>query len=51
MLNAGQRQASTPAVVAKGKLENRKTKGYHLQNKQIKIINTYLKRLTHTTDG
>ena len=52
MSNERQRQASIPVVVAKDNLENiQKKKGYPLQNKQIKIINTYLKRLTHTTDG
>ena len=45
MSNERQRQVSTPMVVAKDNL----TKGYPFQIKK-KIINTYLKRLTHTTD-
>ena len=51
MSNERRMQASTPVVVAKDNLKQTETKGYLLQNKKNKIMSTYLKRLTHTTDG
>ena len=51
MSNERKRKASTPVVVAKDNLKQAETKGYPLQNKKNKIMSTYLKRLTHTTDG
>ena len=55
MSNERERQASTSVVVACSFKDNLKkqieTKGYALQSKKKKIINTYIKRLTHTTDG
>ena len=59
MSNERQRQASTPVVVAKDNLKKKtQRKGYLWQNittknKQTnkKQNNTYLKRLTHKTDG
>ena len=48
---SNKRHASTPVVVAKGELKKQtETKGYPLQNKNNRIISTYLKRLTDTTD-
>ena len=57
MSNERQRHASTPVVVAKDKKQTEKNR----QKKKVcktkqqktknKIINTYLRRLTNTTDG
>ena len=54
MSNERQRQASTTVVVAKDSLKNRQEQNVTLcktKQQQKKIINTYLKRHTHTTDG
>ena len=59
MSNERQRHASTPVVVAKDKKQtekNRQKKKVTLcktkqQKTKNKIINTYLRRLTNTTDG
>ena len=52
MSNERQRQASINLVVAKYNLENRQKEKQRkpLQNKQIKITNTYLKRLRVRVD-
>ena len=49
MLNEKQSNTSMAMVVDKDNLKQTKTKGYSLQNKKKKTVNTYLKRLTHTT--
>ena len=51
MSNKRRRQASTPVVVAKDNLKQTETKDYTFQNKNNKIMSTYIKRLTHTMDG
>ena len=50
MMSNERRQAPTLVVVPRDNLEQTETKGYPLQKKKNKIMNTYLKRLTHTTD-
>ena len=50
MSNERRKQASTPVVVAKDNLKQTETKDYTLQNKKNKIMSSYFKRLTHTTD-
>ena len=49
MLNERRSQAPTPVVVAKDNLKQ--TEGHPLQNKKkSKMMSTYLKQLTRTTD-
>ena len=49
--NERRRQVSVPVMVAKDNLKQQGTKEYPWQNKTNKIMRTYLKRLTHTTDA
>ena len=51
MENEKRTQESTPVVVAKDILKQTETKVYLLQNKNNKIMRTYLKWFTHKTDG
>ena len=49
MLNETRSQGVNTST--KDNLKQTETKGYTLQNKKKRIMNTCLKRLIHTTDG
>ena len=52
MIKNDRRQASKPVVVAKDNFKKQtETKGFPLQNKESKVISTYLKRVIRTIDG
>ena len=49
--NKRRSQAAAPVFIVKDTLKQTERKRYPLQNKKKKIVDTYIKRVTHTTES